>query len=197
MRSTIFLRTAALITFAGFAALILPAHPQQDPNQQSTVDPVAEAARKAREQQKSEPKPKHVFTNDDIPSVSEKSATTAKSEGTPTDATADQGDSDKDKDAANDPKSEAYWRKRFKEARNKLANAEKELDLLQRELNKNEVQYYPDPQKALVQQYNRSDINEGTSKIAAKQKEVDGLKQHIADMEDDLRKAGGDPGWAR
>ena|ERR1700760_4489777 len=197
MRSNILLRTAALLTFGGFAAITLLGRPQ-DPNQQTTTDPVAEAARKAREQQKSEPKPKHVFTNDDIPSVPEKAATTTKSDGTAKDANADQGDSDKDKDAAaNDPKSEVYWRKHFKEAREKLAVAEKELDVLQRELNKNQVQYYSDPQKALVQQYNRSDINEETSKIAAKQKEVDGLKQHIADMEDDLRKAGGDPGWAR
>jgi hypothetical protein len=167
MRSTILLRTAALATLAGFAATALPAHQQQqDPNQQSTTDPVADAARKAREQKKAEPKPKHVFTNDDMPAPAEKPAA-SKSEGASKDATADQTDADKDKDSANDPKSEVYWRKRFKEVRDKLANAEKELDVLQRELNKNQVQYYSDPQKALVQQYNRSDINDGAGKIDA------------------------------
>jgi SMC interacting uncharacterized protein involved in chromosome segregation len=79
----------------------------------------------------------------------------------------------------------------------KLSTAEKELDVLQRELNKDQVQYYADPQKALTQQYDRSDINEKTSKIDAKKKEIENLKQQISDLEDELRKSGGDPGWAR
>ena len=43
----------------------------------------------------------------------------------------------------------------------------------------------------------RGDINEKTGKIAAKQKEIDADKQAISDAQDDLRQAGGDPGWAR
>ena len=102
-----------------------------------------------------------------------------------------------EKDAENDPKSEAYWRKRFQTIRDKIDTAQKELDILQRELDKDQVQYYSDPQKALMQQYNRSDINDKTAKIDAKKKEIDGLNQQLTDLEDDLRKAGGDPGWAR
>ena len=99
--------------------------------------------------------------------------------------------------AADDPKSEAYWRKKFKAVRDKIANSEKELDVLQRELNKDQVQYYNDPQKALMQQYDRKDINERTAKVDAKKKEIEDLKKQMSDMEDELRKAGGDPGWAR
>ena len=69
--------------------------------------------------------------------------------------------------------------------------------MLQRELEKDQVQYYPDPQKALMQQHDRSDINDKTAKIDAKKKEIEDLKQQLSDMEDELRKAGGDPGWAR
>jgi hypothetical protein len=36
-----------------------------------------------------------------------------------------------------------------------------------------------------------------TSKIDAKKKEIEQLKQSFSDLEDDLRKSGGDPGWAR
>ena len=97
----------------------------------------------------------------------------------------------------NDPKSEAYWRKRFQGIRDKIDTAQKELDILQRELDKDQVQYYSDPQKALMQQHDRSDINDKTAKIDAKKKEIDGLNQQLSDLEDDLRKAGGDPGWAR
>ncbi len=58
------------------------------------------------------------------------------------------------------------------------------------------MQYYNDPQKALAEQYTRKDISDKDAKIAAKQKEIDQLKQKISDMEDALRKSGGDPGWA-
>lgn len=99
--------------------------------------------------------------------------------------------------AENDPKNEAYWHKKFAKARANLARSEKELEVLQRDLNKNEVQYYPDPQKALMQQYTRQDINSDRAKLEAKRQEVEANKKAISDLEDDLRKAGGDPGWAR
>jgi hypothetical protein len=192
MRLSIF-RAWPVLLALGSAAVVTPA--QQDPSQQPSGDAVADAARKARAEQKTEPKAKKVFTNDDIPSAPPPSA--------PTDATgkpAEAQGSDASaggKEADNDPKSEGYWRKRFKAQRDKIDKAEKELDILQREGSKEQVQYYPDPQKALMQQYSRSDINDTNAKIDAKKKEIDGLKQGLSDMEDELRKAGGDPGWAR
>jgi chromosome segregation ATPase len=158
-----------------------------------TGDPLVEAARKARAKEAAQGKPKHVLTNDDLPSSG--GVTTEKT--TPADANADDASAGKDDKDSNDPKSEKYWRKRFADAHAKLAKAEKELDVLQRELNKNEVQYYPNPQEALTQQYTRQDINEETAKINAKKAEVEALRQHLSDLEDELRKAGGDPGWAR
>jgi septal ring factor EnvC (AmiA/AmiB activator) len=59
------------------------------------------------------------------------------------------------------------------------------------------VQYYPDPQKAMSEEYTRKDINDKDAKIAAKQQEIAKLKQGLADLEDDLRKSGGDQGWSR
>ena len=193
MRNDMILRVAVL---AGVAAIcgvaVAPrAGAQQTP---STDDPVADAARKARAEQKAAPKPKKVFTNDDMP-ANPADTTSATVKGG--DAAAAQGGGDSGGDADSDPKGEKAWRKKFKGAHDKLALAEKDLDVLQRELDKNQVQYYNDPQKALMQEYNRSDIAEKTAKIDAKKKEIEGLKQHLSDMEDDLRKAGGDPGWAR
>ncbi len=91
---------------------------------------------------------------------------------------------------------EEEWRKKFAAARQKLALAQQELDILQRELSTLQTQYYPDPNKALQQQYSRSDINEKTNKIEAKKQEVAKLEQAIPDLQDELRRAGGDPSWA-
>lgn len=195
MHSSALLRISALSALLGFAAFSAPA--QQAPP--ATGDPVADAARKARAEQKTAPKPKKVFTNDDIPSAPPPAPpaaadATKKTEGQPQ---ADDPSGKKALDPEDDPKQEAYWHKRARTLRTKLSNAEQELDVLQRELSKDEVQYYPDPQKALMQQYNRSDINEKHAKVDAKKAEVETLKQQISDLEDNVRKAGGDPGWVR
>lgn len=194
MRLSTLSRVATLIVFAGLSAGL--AHAQQDSSQQPATDAVAEAARKAREEQKTAPKPKKVFTNDDIPAAPP-TGTTAKPAESAAGGQAETSAAEAKENAENNPKSEAYWRKRFQKQREKISNAEQELDVLQRELNKDQVQYYPDPQKAMQQQYSRSDINDKTAKIDAKKKEIETLRQQLSDMEDELRKAGGDPGWAR
>lgn len=183
---------ATLSAVLGLAALSTPA---QDSGQQSSGDPVADAARKARAEQKTAPKPKKVFTNDDMPS--QPPPAPAVTGNASTGQTAGSANPSADKDDETNPKSETYWRKRFAKLRDKLGNAEQELDVLQRELNKDQVQYYNDPQKALMQQHDRSDIKDKTAKVDAKKQEVASLKQQLSDLEDELRKAGGDPGWAR
>lgn len=191
MRLTTLLRLTSVALLFAMAAFTAPA---QDQSATQNTDDVAAAARKAREQAKTAPKPKKVVTNDDIPSATPNpptDATAAKPEGEAAAAGAD------DKSAENDPKSEAYWHKKFAAVRAKIDAAQKELDILQRELDKDQLQYYPDPQKALMQQHDRSDINDKTAKIDAKKKEIDDLNQQLTDLEDQLRKAGGDPGWAR
>jgi hypothetical protein len=182
----------------GLAGIAVLAHQQQDAPAQSTGDPVADAARRAQEMKKHAPKPQKVFTNDDVkpaqpepPPEGAKSISDATAAGTastaPADATA----------PATDKNDEATWRQRFASARDKIALAEKELDILQREQEKSQVQYYADPQKALSEQYTRKDITDRDAKIAAKKEEITKLKQDLSDMEDNLRKSGGDPGWAR
>jgi predicted RNase H-like nuclease (RuvC/YqgF family) len=191
MRLTRWLKTRALLPALCLAALPALARPQAS-EQQPAGDPVADAARKAREQQKKEAKPKKVYTEDDLSrgrgSASDQSATS-------TGQQAPQGTGEAN--TAEDKNDEKKWRKRFRDLRDRITQSEKDLDLLQRELNKAQVQYYPDPQKALMEQNDRKEINQKTAKIEAKQKEIEQLKQNFSDLEDDLRKAGGDPGWSR
>jgi hypothetical protein len=94
-------------------------------------------------------------------------------------------------------KDEQYWRKRFADAYYLVHMAEKELDALQRELNVNSMQYYADPNKALREQYSRREINAQRQKIEKKKSEIKRLREALSDVEDKLRHAGGDPGWAR
>lgn len=204
MHTNTALKALLALAALGLASLPAMAQQQQNASQQSTSDPVADAARKAREKEKSEPKPKKIYTNDDISTTHPDTASQPASTGEkpPTEgAAAPQkaaGTEAAGGEEKKDPRKEeeASWRKRFKEIHTKIADAEKELDLLQREGQKDLLQYYPDPQKALNQQYSRKDINQTDAKIAAKKQELDQLRQTQSDMEDELRKSGGDPGWA-
>lgn len=150
------------------------------------VPSIADAARKAREQKKSDPKSAMVFTNDNIPAaggINVVGDATAPAPGSAAPA------------AAN---GEKMWRDRFAAARGKLQRDQADLDVMQRELGKLDVQYYPnDPTKQLMQSVTFGDINDKRAKIAQKQQQVTQDQAAISDLEDQLRKSGGDPGWAR
>jgi predicted RNase H-like nuclease (RuvC/YqgF family) len=176
----------------GLCLAALPMRAQQQGSSQQTGDPVADAARKAREEKKNAQKPKKVFTDDDVKPATPEAAQPATGAGAAA-ATAQKPE----ETGQEDPNSEKAWRKRFSEQRAKIEKAEKELDVLQRELDKSQLQYYSDPTKAMNEQNSRAEINATTAKIEAKKKEIDQLRQELDDMETALRKAGGDPGWAR
>jgi len=48
-----------------------------------------------------------------------------------------------------------------------------------------------------MEQNDRKEIDQKTAKIDAKKKEIEQLNQRFSDLEDELRKSGGDPGWSR
>ncbi len=95
------------------------------------------------------------------------------------------------------PRTEQEWRARFGELRAKLGRAQRELDVLQQELGIALVQYYPDPAKTMKEGYTFREVNQLRARIAEKKAEVASLQQDLSDLEDDLRHAGGPPGWSR
>jgi chromosome segregation ATPase len=199
MRVRFWLKAFVIVSALCLAALSAAAQ-QQNTTQQQTGDPVADAARKAREAKKDAPKPKKVYTDDDVKTsapVPVAASAPVDANGTVPAKTAQAAGDTTKTEEAEDPNSEAAWRKKFQALRGKIAKTEKELDILGRELEKAQVQYYPDPQKAMTQQNSRGDINAITAKIDAKQAALDQLRQEFDNLEDQLRKSGGDPGWAR
>ena len=173
----------------------------------ASAQSLGEIARKVREEKKTEKKATKVFTNDNLPAgatapTSVVGAAPAKSEGEAKEAkegeAGTQGEEKKEgEEAKKSGHDEAYWRAKFAEQRSKIAFAEKEVDVLQRELNLMQQQYYSDPNEALRQQNTRGHINDQTQKINAKKDEIEKLKAGLAQLEDQLRQEGGDPGWAR
>lgn len=202
MRTKFPLLPAAILALAT-AAWCVPAPAQSQFQAQPSAtqkdqkpDPMVEAARRAKQQQKSESKPAKVFTNDDIPTRGGISTVgEASAPATP----ASDGKSAKSANAAagNSDNGEQTWRKKFADLRQKLQQDQADLDVMQRELGVLSVQQYDDPMKAMQQQLSRDDINKKTAAIDAKKKEIAADQQAISDAEEDLRKSGGDSGWAR
>jgi hypothetical protein len=167
-----------------------------------TTDPLVAAARKAREQKKDQAgaKPPRVFNNDNIPTqggVSAVGQNPAADAADGTDTTAGATAAPAPGAGASAASDEKTWRKRFDTLHKKLEQDQEELNIMQRELGVLDVQNYSDPVKAMQQGYSRSDINEKTDKIEAKKKAIEADQQAIADAEEELQRAGGDPGWAR
>jgi len=95
------------------------------------------------------------------------------------------------------PKNEAEWRARFVDLRRQLAAAIEERDVLQREFGVAELQYFPNPNTTLKEGITFHQENELRAKIDAQNAKIASLKQQISNLEDALRHAGGEPGWAR
>jgi hypothetical protein len=191
---------AALVSIFLLSPTLLVARPQQES--------VAEAARRAQASKKPAAKPAIVITNDDLESVKGTVSVVGEIQAPLVDQTAATPDKakttaadDKSKAPAADDKSspakdETYWKKAFAEARKKLADDAHELDVLQREYNLKQQQYYSDPNTAMKEQFNRQDLTDTKTKIDDKTAAVAQDKQAISDLEDSMRQAGGEPGWS-
>ena len=205
MRRSLWFAATATVLFLPAAARCQ----QQDQQSSAAASQAAQqqdnslgaAARRSREQKKEPAKPAKVFDNDNIPAQGGISSVgTVKPQSGPVAGTALEvqaatpGGAAAGISAKGDEKS---WRKKFSELRNKLETDKQELEVLQRELGVVSVQYYDDPNKALQQDLTRADINDKTAKIEAKKKKIEADQQAITDAEDELRRSGGDTGWAR
>jgi hypothetical protein len=192
------MKTKRLITLAlGCMILASPAYLAAQQGQES----VADAARKAQAGKKTAPKAKMVIDNDNIGTLTGTVNVVGEAPASPEDqakkAAADEKTAKTAAPGVKTPvKDEAYWRQKFADANKKLTDDAHELDILQREYNLKQQQFYTDPMASLKQEYSRSDLNDTKAKIDEKTALVAQDKTDIANLEDELRQAGGDAGWA-
>jgi chromosome segregation ATPase len=193
------MKTKRLITLAlGWILLAGPGYLAAQQDQES----VADAARKAQAQKKNAPKAKLTIDNDNLGTLTGTINVVGEEPPPPQDQTKKAAADEKSpKTAAAEEKApvkdEAYWREKFAAVNKKLADDAHELDIMQREYNLKQQQFYNgDPMAALKQDYSRQDLNDTKSKIDEKSAVVAQDKADISSLEDELRQAGGDPGWA-
>jgi len=168
---------------------------------QQDQESVADAARKAQAEKKTAPKAKMTIDNDNLGTLTGVVNVVGQEPARPEDqskkAAADEKTPKTVAPGEKPPvKDESYWRDRFAAANKKLTDDEHELDITQREFNLKQEQFYTDPMAALKQEYSRQDLNDSKAKIDEKTAAVAQDKTDISNLEDELRQAGGDPGWA-
>jgi hypothetical protein len=176
--------------------------------QANTPPSLAEVARKVRaERAKKDLSQVPLFTNDSIPREGAPVAVVGRT--APAAPAAAMGEEGAAAVAGEEAAAEAAeecdeqcWRAKFREQRQKIQTAERELDLLQREYNLARTQYYQDPNEAMREQYSGTvaggrQLQDLLNQMDEKRAEIERLRRELSDLEDELRRAGGKPGWAR
>jgi hypothetical protein len=158
----------------------------------TTDTSLGDIARGLKAQKAKQPKPVKVFTNDNIAGREEDAGIGATSPA--------KSSTEAPPEISKAPAqghNEEYYRSRLSELQANLNTHKRELDVLQQKLGQNQVQYYSDPTKTLLQEYSRGDINKLTADIDAKKQQIADDEKAIDDLHDQLRHEGGDPGWLR
>ncbi|MGD0123813.1 MAG: hypothetical protein ABSF46_00540 [Terriglobia bacterium] len=194
-------RIAALVVLIAWAANLALA---QDP---PSSDSLADVARQAKAQRaKSHEKPK-VYTNDDIEALPPLPITTTDvkpGEPVAQETTASKAEHASSKpgpaQAGSEKHGEEYFRDRMGQLEERLELDQRELTVLNQKLGQGQMMYYSDPVQGLLQSSGptaMSDVHSLQGQIDAKQAAVAKDQEAIDDLHEELRRAGGDPGWLR
>jgi len=192
------------LMIVGMIALLVPgvgqllAQSQADPAQDVSLGDLARELRSKRE--KAPQKPAKVFTNDNLPARPAAGGLTVAAQMSPAPSEqpgAEAPSAPPSGSAPSDTHDEAYYQQRTAELRSRLQLHQRELAVLEQKLAQNRMQYYPDPQKTLMQEYTRSDINKLMADIEKKKQQIKADEQAFEDLRDQLRREGGPAGWLR
>ena len=183
------------MSFSNFSRLLLAAFAvglvipwaaraqSQDSQSQSQSQSVADAARNAREKKKTAKESKKVITEDDLKPATPGTVTSATAEqprmpGEPTPENANPPASQPSGEAAPPENAKAAAAEQAK-LKQELTEAQRELDLLQRELVLERDNYYSNPDY-VHNPAGKAKLDALSQQIADKQQQVDALKARLA-----------------
>lgn len=97
----------------------------------------------------------------------------------------------------NNGRNEKYWRDRFQKARDDLARAEAKIQIADTKIKDLNTQLLR--QSDVYNRENRigADMTDAQKEQTDAQKQAEQARQRVSDLEDELHRAGGPPGWSR
>jgi len=181
-------------------------------------EPLGDVARQLKAQRAKPPEKSKLFTNDDLAKLSvspehstaspansstiSKEAKPAEKPAKETSGKEAQKESAKAAPAKTDEEThgEKYFRDHMSKLQDQLDIHRRELSVLEQKLGQNQMMYYPDPNKGLLQQSGptaMSDVYKLQDQITKKKAEIAADQEAIEDLREQLRREGGDAGWLR
>ncbi len=169
-------------------------------------EPLADLARQAKAQRAKSREKTKVYTNEDIEALPPLPMRTTNLPGKPTaqSTTGNKAGNDALKarpaEAGSEKHGEEYFRARMGKLEERLELDQREVTVLQQTLGQSEMMYYSDPVQGLLQSSGptaMSDVHSQQDQIAKKQADVAADQVAIDNLQDELRRASGDPGWLR
>jgi hypothetical protein len=163
-----------------------------------TVPSLGKIARKLKcERAKENQKPVPVYTNDNLPSRGSLGIVAVEpEESTKANVPSAAGNIP----GTAEERGERYFRTQADKIRSQTEFHQRQLAVLKQQMGLARMLYYPDPQKTLEQESSpafQTDIGKLRAKIADAEKAVADDQRAMEDLQQELRRAGGDPGWTR
>ncbi|MHB8753887.1 MAG: hypothetical protein ACYC92_02875 [Candidatus Acidiferrales bacterium] len=173
---------------------LLNAQGQQ--SDQQSGQSVAEAARKAREQQKNAPKAKTVWTNDNIPNSPGELSVVGKAPAASAASSSENAPAAGNANASSNADKEKIAQERAKasseldEAQQRLRSLKTDLSILQQEYNLDSAQLYSTPDYTKNQR-GQAKVDAEKTAMAAKQDEVNAAQKKVDDLAKQMKSLGG------
>lgn len=181
------------------ATVVVPASAvgSQQPYETPSLGALARQLREERAKEKRKPVP--VFTNDDLRARSARQAESNKTAG-PAKAEELSQPSTAPSPAPAEEYGEKYFRSKAEAIRSRLELHQRQLAVLEQQWGLTSTEYYPNPQKTLEEESTptfHADTNKLRVKIEETKRQIADDQKAMADLRDELRRKGGDPGWIR
>jgi cytoskeletal protein RodZ len=182
------------LSFAGWALGQSPTQPPSQPKSQQTQTPAVPVPAKAKAG-KDKAEADKVYTDEDVENLPPGGVSVIGPTAPPAGDTSAKGPAPAAPKAANQSAKAAYWKARYAAARDKLAQDEKALPVLQSQLEAERVQESSVDED--TGQVNSDLFMDLLNRIDAVKLAVENDKQALSELDEEFRKAGGLPGWIR